>query len=114
VFGPLVVAGVYVTPGQAELLARSGVRDSKTLSDAVISRLSGQIKVDCPQHVVLVVEPSQYNALYNRLKNLNHLLAQKHAEVITHLHSATAAPRAISDQFGDKRLIQDALSAQHC
>jgi len=114
VFGPLVIAGVFVHPTQTEQLLRLGVQDSKTLSDAAILRLSIEIKRICPQHAILVVEPAEYNLLYERLQNLNRLLAQKHAEAISHLAATTTATRALSDQFGNERLIQDALVAQGC
>jgi ribonuclease HIII len=114
VFGPLVVAGVFLTPDQVEALIRLGVRDSKTLGEAAIVRLSEQIKALCPHTIVRLVEPTEYNRLYEQFNNLNRLLAQQHAEVITHLHKATAAPRAISDQFGDERLIRDELHARSC
>lgn len=114
VFGPLVIAGVFVHPHQAAQLGRVGVRDSKTLSDTAIARLSMEIKQICPQHAILVVEPIEYNLLYERLQNLNRLLAQKHAEVISRLAVDTQAPRALSDQFADERLIQEALGDMGC
>jgi ribonuclease HIII len=114
VFGPLVIAGVFVEDGQVEHLLRLGVRDSKTLSDAAILRLSTEIKRICPHHAILAVEPVEYNLLYERLQNLNKLLALKHAEVISRLATITPATRAISDQFADERLIPEALAALGC
>lgn len=114
VFGPLVIAGVFVEDGQVEHLLRLGVRDSKTLSDAAILRLSTEIKRICPHHAILAVEPVEYNLLYERLQNLNRLLALKHAEVISRLAASTSATHAISDQFADERLIPEALAALDC
>jgi ribonuclease HIII len=114
VFGPLVIAGVFVEDSQVEHLLRLGVRDSKTLGDAAILRLSAEIKRICPHYAILAVEPVEYNVLYERLQNLNRLLAQKHGEVISRLAAITPATRALSDQFADERLIQDVLTAQGC
>lgn len=114
VFGPLVIAAVFIQPPLADQLIRLGVRDSKTLSSTAITRLSAEIQRLCPDHMILVVEPAKYNALYQELQNLNRLLAQKHAEAISKLATTTQAARALSDQFGDERLIREALQAQGC
>jgi ribonuclease HIII len=114
VFGPLVIAGVFVEDAHIDQLLRLGVRDSKTLSDAAILRLSTEIQRICPHHAILAVEPIEYNLLYERLQNLNRLLAQKHAEVISRLAAITPATRAVSDQFADERLIPEALAALDC
>lgn len=114
VFGPLVVAGAVVTAELEIELAKRGVRDSKTLSDAVILELDKVIQSQCPVEV-LVLLPSHYNEAYEAHgQNLNKLLAWGHAQVINSLHQQTGADKAISDQFGDKALLENALLAQQC
>jgi ribonuclease HIII len=51
VFGPLVVAGVLLTSDTEMELARRGVRDSKTLSDAQILELARTIRDICQYEV---------------------------------------------------------------
>lgn len=113
VFGPLVIAGVAITPELEILLAKNGVRDSKDLSDYQIMELALLIKQKCA-HEIIVLMPEKYNEVYLKFKNLNYLLAWGHAQAITSLQNSTGATRAISDQFGDEKLVLDALEKEKC
>ena len=108
-FGPLVIAAVFVdatTQGELRLM---GVRDSKKLSDGRILELAPDIKTICP-HSVIAIGPQKYNELYAKIKNLNRLLAWGHAKALENLlERGVTCERAISDQFGDARLILNAL-----
>lgn len=108
-FGPLVIAAVFVnatTHGELKLMA---VRDSKKISDGRILELAPDIKTICP-HSVIAIGPQKYNELYAKIKNLNRLLAWGHAKALeTLLEQGVTCERAISDQFGDERLIVNAL-----
>jgi ribonuclease HIII len=83
-FGPLVIGGVYVSPKTETFLASLKVRDSKKISDNVIKDLDFQIRSHCIYSVV-VIGPDKYNLLYNKMKNLNKLLAWGHARVIENI-----------------------------
>ena len=108
-FGPLVVAGVCVPAGGREALAALGVRDSKTLSDRQAERLARAVREAYPIAVV-AIGPERYNALYAKVGNLNRLLAWAHARVIENLLERIPECReAISDQFGDARVLERAL-----
>jgi len=107
-FGPLVVAGVYVTEATAILLRQIGVRDSKTLSDKRIAEMSVEIRQTCPVNVV-AIGPERYNDMYAKIRNLNRLLAWGHARVIENLLEKIECGRVVSDQFGDERVLQRAL-----
>jgi ribonuclease HIII len=58
---------------------------------------------------VVVIGPKRYNELYEKIKNLNKLLAWAHARVLENLLQQVDCPRALSDQFGDERFILNAL-----
>jgi ribonuclease HIII len=107
-FGPLVVAAVAVTDGTAAALAESGVRDSKTLSDARSARLAERIVAACP-HATVVVGPRRYNELYASIRNLNKLLAWAHARAIEDLLAEVDCPRVVVDQFANERVLEAAL-----
>jgi len=107
-FGPLVVAGVYVTDATAILLRQIGVRDSKTLSDKRIGEMSAEIRQTAPVNVV-AIGPERYNEMYAKIRNLNRLLAWAHARVIENLLEQVSCERVVSDQFGDERFLQRAL-----
>src|SRR2546425_6958793 len=108
-FGPLVVAGVWLPAGGREALAARGVRDSKTLTDGKAERLARAVREAYPIAVV-AIGPERYNALYATMRNLNRLLAWAHARVIENLLERVPTCReAISDQFGDARVLERAL-----
>ena len=108
-FGPLVIAAVFVdatTQGELRLME---VRDSKKLSDGRVLEMAPDIKTICP-HSVIAIGPQKYNELYAKIKNLNRLLAWGHAKALeTLLERGITCERAISDQFGDERLVLSAL-----
>ena len=58
---------------------------------------------------MIVIGPQKYNELYLKIKNLNRLLAWGHAKALETLLERVSCERAISDQFGDERLILNAL-----
>jgi ribonuclease HIII len=107
-FGPLVIAAVFVdatTQGELKLME---VRDSKKISDGRILEMAPDIKTICP-HSIIAIGPQKYNELYAKIKNLNRLLAWGHAKALENLLERVSCERAISDQFGNERLILNAL-----
>jgi ribonuclease HIII len=108
-FGPLVVAGVWAASPDAEVLVALGVRDSKRVSDREAARLATAVRDALPTSVV-AIGPERYNELYGTMRNLNRLLAWAHARVIENLLAEVPDCRqAISDQFGDARVLERAL-----
>jgi ribonuclease HIII len=110
-FGPLVIAGVYVTAEQEEQLRAAGVRDSKTVTDKKAAALAEEIRTLCP-FTVVAIGPERYNSLYASFKNLNRLLAWGHARAIENLLEKVDCDRVIADQFGDERFLNNALMAK--
>jgi ribonuclease HIII len=111
-FGPLVIAGVVVTPETAPKLRELGVCDSKKItSSEKIIRLATEIrKIAAGNYSTVTLMPETYNRLYNSIGNLNRLLAWGHARVIENLLELNPeCPRMLSDKFGDERLIRNAL-----
>ncbi|MGB8656441.1 MAG: ribonuclease HIII [Candidatus Zixiibacteriota bacterium] len=107
-FGPLVIGGVHVDPATESMLLGLKVRDSKKISDNVIKDLDFRIRSACIYSVV-VIGPEKYNLLYEKMKNLNSLLAWGHARVIENVLLRVDCRKAISDQFGSEQYIQNAL-----
>lgn len=107
-FGPLVVAGVFVNSETYLTLKHIGVMDSKKLDDNQIKVLAGKIKKICPYSLV-VIGNTKYNDLYERIKNLNKLLAWGHARAIENILQTVSCRFALSDQFGDEKFIKKAL-----
>lgn len=111
-FGPLVIAGVYVDRSIARKFMEAGIQDSKRIgTDKKIRDLAKVIK-STQGAVTSVVEigPAKYNALFQKIGNLNKLLAWGHARVIENLAVAKPdCPRALSDQFANPRMIERSL-----
>lgn len=107
-FGPLVIAAVFIdatTQGELRLMQ---VRDSKKISDGRILEMAPDIKTICP-HSVIAIGPQKYNELYEKIRNLNRLLAWGHAKALETLLERVTCERAISDQFANERLILNVL-----
>ena len=107
-FGPLVIAGVYVSPELEGQLRDVGVRDSKSLSDKRAIILSDHIRQSYP-HEIVAIGPERYNSVYASFRNLNKLLAWGHARAIENLLERVSCDRVVVDQFGAERFLNTAL-----
>jgi len=107
-FGPLVIAGVLADESEANRLKQNGVRDSKKITDKKILELSDWI-TDNFVHTLVVIGPEKYNQLYQKIRNLNKLLAWGHSRVIENVVSENEIDLAISDKFGRSDFIENAL-----
>jgi ribonuclease HIII len=111
-FGPLVVAAMLVRPEDAAVLREIGVRDSKEVGDAEALALAAQIEDAWPgKSAVVCVGPRRYNELHAQFGgNLNRLLAWGHAQAVEDVLRTTPCGRVLADQFGNERLVRDALA----
>lgn len=107
-FGDLVVAGVYLDAPSEAVAREMGITDSKKLTDARAKSLAQEIKTIFPTEIVRI-SPAKYNELYEKMGNLNKLLAWAHARVIGNLLERTGAGLVVSDQFGNASLLENAL-----
>ncbi len=101
-FGPLVTAAVYVDDASREKLIKLGVQDSKNIkNDKKILAMATEIKRVCYNSWSLIhLGNAKYNELYDRIGNLNRLLAWCHATVLENtLEKQPQCKLAISDQF---------------
>lgn len=107
-FGPLVIGAVYVNAQMEIQLIKLGVKDSKLLSDTDILTLAEEIKKLCP-HIIITISPKRYNEAYEKIQNLNSLLAWGHARALESLLEKVSCNLAIADQFGNEAVLQKAL-----
>lgn len=107
-FGPLVIAGVLVDEQSTKILLDAGVKDCKKVEDKNINKLAAIVKNNCVFSIV-TINPAKYNELYAKFNNLNKLLAWGHARVIENILEKKDCSYAISDKFGDEKLIKNAL-----
>lgn len=109
-FGHLVVAGVFVDPSTESLLRRVGVADCKHLSDKAVFKVEREIAKACPAKCVSI-GPARYNELYERLRNVNAILAWAHGRVIKDLTQAVSAEVVVTDKFAPESRLRRALSS---
>ncbi len=107
-FGPLVIASVYVDYESYKKLYNLEVKDSKTIDDVKILKLSKLIKSIC-EYSVVKIRNDKYNELYDKIKNLNKLLAWGHARAIENLLNKVDCDTVLSDKFGKEELIKNRL-----
>jgi ribonuclease HIII len=111
-FGPLVVAAVYVDNESVNTLERLGVKDSKLIkNDNKILEIAQKIRSTVNGNFTFVaMGPEAYNRIYNKFKNLNKLLAWGHARTLENLlEKDVKCDWALSDKFGDEKLIINTL-----
>ncbi|MGI6587268.1 MAG: ribonuclease HIII [Peptococcia bacterium] len=112
-FGPLVIAGVFVEPGDVAKLQELGVVDSKKISDTNIKDIAEKLRSYFKNRYNLVfINPQKYNELYAKIENLNKLLAWGHARVIENLLQKVNCEYAVVDKFGKEKFIEQALMKQ--
>lgn len=107
-FGPLVVAGVFLPDEQQNVLKELGVKDSKRHSDNRVRELADILKKGY-KHSLVVIGPEKYNELYLKLRNLNKMLAWAHSRVIENILEEVPCSLVITDQFGNKSFVLNAL-----
>ncbi len=106
-FGPLVVVALRADEREREELARSGVADSKLLSDERVRRLAPALeqRYACAAEVL---DPPDYNREHARVGSLNPLLAELHARAIRRL--ARPGDHVLVDKFAHESLVSRRLT----
>lgn len=107
-FGPLVVAGVFIAENQKRVLKELGVKDSKRFSDRRVQEFAQLIRKGY-KHSLVIIGPEKYNELYMKLRNMNRILAWAHSRAIENILEEVHCSLAITDQFGDKAYVLNAL-----
>ena len=111
-FGPLVVACAFTSQETARKLLEAGVRDSKMIgTDQAMFAIARQIHAILQgRFSIITISPATLNQLYEKIGNLNRILAWGHARALENLlEKVPDCPRAISDQFGQGNLVRRAL-----
>lgn len=85
---------------------KKGICDSKRLSDARVLELEKVIR-GTASVAVAITAPSveRYNALYDKFRNLNHLLAWEHAKGLENALAKRQVPWGMLDQFSKQMIV---------
>ena len=111
-FGPLVISAAYIDKPLLEKMRELDVKDSKNItSDKKALYIGSELRKLLGKRFSLVsIGPAAYNRLYSKMRSVNRILAWGHARAIENLLEAVPdCPKAISDQFGDKKTVERAL-----
>jgi ribonuclease HIII len=109
-FGPLCVVAVAVDASAADELARAGVADSKTLTDARVLTLAEHFGARLPSEA-RILQPPEYNAAWAAAgRNVNKLLTKLHAECLSVLQARTGHLVAVVDRFSAESPVRAALA----
>jgi ribonuclease HIII len=111
-FGPMVIAAAYIDPELLEKMRELDVKDSKNItSDKKAMFIGSELrKLLGKRFSVVQIGPAAYNRLYSKMRSVNRILAWGHARAIENmLDNVPDCPKAISDQFGDKKTVERAL-----
>ena len=111
-FGPLVAASAYIDKTLVQPMRDMNVRDSKTItSDNKALEMGRDLKKLLGKRFsLIIIGPQAYNRLYYKMRNVNSILAWAHARAIENLLEVVPdCSRAISDQFGAKYQVEQAL-----
>ncbi len=117
-FGPLVISAVFAGKNAFPIFKELNVRDSKTISsDKKAIEMAKSIReiAYCAVEVVAIGNEA-YNRMHLKFRNVNDMLGWGHARAIENVliridprKTGKVCLRAISDQFGNKRIIERAL-----
>ncbi len=107
-FGPLVVAGLHADKTNLKDLYDLKVVESKRISDSRALKLATILCAKFKNSVV-IIGPEKYNMLYDKMNNLNRILAWGHARVVENLLAKVSCKKVIVDQFADKSAVLNAL-----
>lgn len=101
IFGPLVIACVYVNNKARKYLKSLHVRDSKKISDSVNKKIAIKIKQQV-FYKVEIIEPVEYNRLYKRFQNQIHLMNFIYQRAITEVQKLVECNTALIDRYTNK------------
>ncbi|MFC1668142.1 ribonuclease HIII [Chlamydiota bacterium] len=107
-FGPLVIASAYIEKDQVSELLKVGIKDCKKISDKKVTELYQFLRKKITYSLV-TIGPERYNELYQKITNLNRMLAWGHARAIENLLQKVNCQQVLIDKFCKKNLILEVL-----
>ncbi len=102
IFGPLITVAAFVDETTSRQLLELGIRDSKTITDGKIVTLAKEVRriLGRKNCAFVLLRPLTYNRVYQKIGNLNRLLAWCHARAIETLaEQRPDCSRVVVDQF---------------
>lgn len=108
-YAPIIVGSVYLNEKQYNILKELGVKDSKALTDAQITKLAQKIKQVTSNYSILRIKQNKYNELYSKIGNINAILAWAHSTNIKNVYKKHPFEKLLVDKFGREEQIKSSL-----
>lgn len=108
-YAPIIVGSVYLDENQYNILKELGVKDSKSLTDAQITKLAQKIKQVTSNYSILRIKQNKYNELYSKIGNINAILAWAHSTNIKNVYKKHPFKKLLVDKFGREEQIKSSL-----
>ncbi len=97
VVGPMIVAGVLLTPKTEKDLKEQGVKDSKDLTSKRREFLADKVREKAETYETIAIFPDEIDGKLNNGTNLNVLEAMKMAELINKINKGYKKVKVIID-----------------
>ena len=110
-FGPLVIASVRLSPDDKNKILGLGIHNYKKLNDSTLSYTANKIRSKL-QHTSITLGNESYNDIFDKFKNLNHLLAWNHLKLIEDNLKQGFCANVLSEQYGNGQLLKKSLLAK--
>lgn len=102
VFGPLVVAAFAVrSQAERQEVVAVGARDCKLMNDGEVQAVAPKLS-RLGMSSVRVLMPAEYNSRYARVRNVNILLNEIYADLLSGLAARSGARTVILDKYGGR------------
>lgn len=107
-FGPLVIAAAYLQKENLSKIRDLKVQDSKKITDKKINTIYPKL-IKFIDFEVIAIMPEKYNQLFDKMKNLNKILAWGHATAVENLFRKVNCSNVLIDKFAKEYLIANQL-----
>ncbi|MDY0209917.1 MAG: ribonuclease HIII [Acholeplasma sp.] len=111
-FGPVIVCSAFVSLEDISFLESLGVKDSKAMTDAQISKI-GPVLANRLIHSILILNPEKYNGLIRKGYNMNKIKAYLHNQgIIKTSEKLSEKVPVILDQFCEPTIYFNYLKTE--
>jgi len=112
-FGPLVLAAAILDSLSEKEAVKTGVMDSKKITDHSIRKIYFEIK-DSIEHRVRIIEPCEYNNLYKKFGNVNLLMFHEYTELVRQFDSKSYKTLILDKFSGSEVLNRKFRESMNC
>tara|TARA_B100001989_G_C24542411_1_gene468456 strand:+ start:203 stop:1174 length:972 start_codon:yes stop_codon:yes gene_type:complete len=110
-FGPLVLASVKINDDDRDKLLGLGIENFQRLNPSTLTYIANKIRKKL-NHTCLTVGNMSYNKVFDKVKNLNHLMAWGNLKIIEDNINQSYCPNVLCSEYGNAQLLKKSLLAK--